>query len=139
LLAQLVYVSDRSASCTQDQIEAILTSCRKNNPPLNITGILLYSDTRFIQLVEGEAMMIKSLYETIKADSRHSNIMMISFNPIKQKTFPNWHMGAKKLSLEQIDFITTINSEEKQLFSKLLSGQEEKNGLKVLTLLKKLF
>jgi hypothetical protein len=48
-------------------------------------------------------------------------------------------MGVKKLSFDQIDFITTMSDEEKQLFRKLLSGKEEENGLKVLTLLKKLF
>ncbi|MEQ9165113.1 MAG: BLUF domain-containing protein, partial [Fulvivirga sp.] len=48
MLSQLVYVSNRKPNCTEEEIEKILASCKKNNPPLNITGILLYSDKKFI-------------------------------------------------------------------------------------------
>jgi Sensors of blue-light using FAD len=59
MLSQLVYVSNRKANCTEAEIEKILASCKKNNPPLNITGVLLYSDIKFIQLVEGEYKVIR--------------------------------------------------------------------------------
>jgi Sensors of blue-light using FAD len=138
MLSQLVYVSNRKANCTPEEIEKILASCKKNNPPLNITGVLLYSDTKFIQLVEGDAKVITTLYDKIKTDPRHDKTMMISYNPIQLKSFPSWHMGARKIAGSEIDFKTDINSEDKEIFKSLLSGKEE-NGLKVLGLLKKFF
>ena len=138
MLSQLVYVSNRKPSCTQEEIDKILASCKKNNPALNITGVLLYSNTKFIQLVEGEAKVIMQLYDKIKLDSRHSNTMMISYGPIKDKAFPSWHMGTKKLASNDIDFTTDITSEDKAVFDKILTGKEE-NGQRVLNLLKKFF
>lgn len=138
MLSQLVYVSNRKPNCTEEEIEKILASCKKNNPPLNITGILLYSDKKFIQLVEGESKVIMELYDKIKKDDRHALPMMISLNPIKEKSFPSWHMGSKKLPESKVDFKTEITSEDKGIFESILSGKEE-NGERVLNMLKKFF
>jgi hypothetical protein len=138
MLSQLVYVSNRKPTCTKEEIEKILASCKKNNPGLDITGVLLYSDTKFIQLVEGESKVIMNLYDKIKKDARHTNPMMISYGPIKQKTFPAWHMGTKDISNNQMDLKTDITTEEKTIFNAILSGQEA-NGERVLNLLKKFF
>jgi hypothetical protein len=138
MLSQLVYVSNRKQSCSEQEIEKILESCKKNNPPLNITGVLLYSDTRFIQLVEGDAKLLGTLYDKIKSDSRHDQVRMISYGPIKQKAFPSWHMGAKKLSDTGVNFRTDISSEDKAIFESLLQGKEQA-GAKVLDLLQKFF
>jgi hypothetical protein len=138
MLSQLTYVSSRNATCTEAEIEKILASCKKNNPSLGITGILLYSDTKFIQMVEGESKIILQLYDKIKTDKRHGNCMMISYGSISEKSFPSWHMGARKLASNEVDFKTDITKEDKDLFNNILSGKEE-NGSKVLTLLKKFF
>jgi len=98
----------------------------------------LYNDTKFIQLVEGEAKVIMNLYDKIKMDSRHSNCMMISYGAIKEKSFPSWHMGTKKIAKNEVEFKTDITAEDKTAFNGILSGKEE-NGQKVLSLLKKFF
>ncbi len=138
MLSQLTYVSNRKSNCTEAEIEKILVACKKNNPGLGITGVLLYSDSKFIQLVEGEAKVITTLYDKIKLDNRHSNCMMISYSPIAEKSFPSWHMGARKIAAKEVDFKTDITKEDKDIFNSLLSGKEE-NGVKVLNLLKKFF
>ena len=138
MLSQLVYVSNRKKNCTEEEIENILALCKKNNPPLDITGILLYSDTKFIQLVEGEYKVINDLYNKIKTDSRHDQSRLISIGPIQQKAFPSWHMGARKIANNEVDFKTSISPKGKEKFKDLLSGKEE-NGQKVLGLLKRFF
>jgi hypothetical protein len=138
MLSQLVYVSNRNTNCTTGEIEKILASCKQNNPPLNITGVLLYSEAKFIQLVEGEAKVIMSLYDKIKSDPRHSNAMMISYNPIKEKSFPSWHMGTRDISKTDVQFKTDISAEDKKVFTEILRGKEE-SGQKVLNLLKRFF
>lgn len=138
MLSQLVYVSNRKTSCTQEEIDKILESCKRNNPSLNVTGVLLYSDTKFIQLVEGEANVITGLYDKIKADPRHTNTVMISYNPIREKSFPSWHMGTRKIGKKEVEYGTEITPEDKAIFSKILDGEEE-NGQRVLNLLKKFF
>lgn len=138
MLSQLVYVSTRKPECTDKEIEKILDSCKKNNAPLNITGVLLYSDTKFIQLVEGDSKIIMNLYNKIKTDPRHNKPTMISYGPIKEKAFPKWHMGTRKFSGNDVDFKTAIADEDRKIFNALLNGDEQ-NGSRVLGLLKKFF
>ena len=47
-------------------------------------------------------------------------------------------MASKKISDTEIEFKTDITKEDKEIFDKILKGQEE-NGSKVLSMMKKLF
>ena len=138
MLLQLVYVSNRKSNCPQEEIDKILNSCEENNPRLNVTGVLLYTDQKFIQLVEGDARVITDLYDKIKDDSRHSNTMMISLGPIKEKSIPCWNMASRSISGSRFDYISTITDTDKIVFDKILNGESE-NGERVLDILKKFF
>ena len=138
MLSQLVYVSNRKPNCTEEEIEKILASCKKNNPPLNITGVLLYSEKKFIQLVEGESKVIMELYDKIKKDDRHSYTRMVALGAIKEKSFPSWHMGSKKIKDKDVDYRTDISKEDEKIFDNILNGKEE-NGDRVLKILKTFF
>ena len=138
MLSHLVYVSTRKRNCTDGEIERILNSCKKNNSSMSITGVLLYSQSKFIQYVEGDSREMSVLYEKIKKDDRHENVRMISYGPIKEKTFPSWHMATKQVSRLDVDFRTDITGEDKQIFKQLLMGKGQE-GPRVLQLLKKFF
>ncbi len=138
MLAHLVYVSSRKASCSGEEIEKILASCQKNNASLHITGVLLYSKTKFIQYLEGDAKEILGLYEKIKSDKRHEKALIISYGPIQHKQFPSWQMAAKEIAPTQVQFRTDISSEDKQVFTQLLTGNQQPAS-SVLGLLKKFF
>jgi len=138
MLTHLVYVSARKRNCTDEEIEKILAACRANNGPLDITGVLLYSDTRFIQYVEGKSTALTSLYDKIKKDTRHEKVVMISYNPITERIFPSWQMGSLKITSDDISFITDITSQDKDVFQKIISGKEA-DGAKVRDLLVKFF
>jgi hypothetical protein len=138
MLTHLVYVSTRKRNCTDEEIEKILAACRTNNGPLDITGVLLYSDTRFIQYVEGKSTALTSLYDKIKKDARHEKVVMISYNPITERIFPSWQMGSLKMTSDDISFITDITSQDKDVFQKIITGKEA-DGAKVRELLVKFF
>lgn len=138
MLSQLVYVSTRNANCTDQEIDKILENCKKNNPKIDITGVLLFSSTRFIQYVEGESKQILALYDKIKLDKRHEKVMMISYGPISKKLFPSWHMGSKSIKENEIGFRTDISENDKKVFEKILGGASEEGG-KVQSLLQKFF
>lgn len=138
MLAQLIYVSNRKSNCTEQEIEKILESCKKNNPPLGITGVLLYNDKVFLQLVEGEYKIIIDTYDKIKNDDRHEKCVMLSCGIIKEKSFSSWNMGLKKID-NTIELLTNISNEEKKYLEYLISGNEEKDGLKALQIIKKIF
>jgi len=137
MLAHLAYVSTRKPNCTEQEIDKILASCKKNNPPLLITGVLLYSESKFIQYVEGKSIDLMMLYDKIKKDPRHEKTVMVSYSPIAEKIFPSWHMANRKLT-GSIDFLTDITSTDQEVFQKIMDGKEQE-GIKVQNLLLKFF
>ncbi len=135
---QLVYVSVRAAECKDTEIEKILESCIRNNAKIDVTGVLLYSDKKFIQCLEGDYAQIISLYDKIKEDKRHKNVILISLGSIKERSFPSWQMGSKKISIEDLEFKTNMSINEKAEFKDILNGENQKGG-KAIDLIKKFF
>ena len=135
-LYKLIYSSLREPKCTDAEIEKILVSCKKNNPEKNITGILMHSDNSFIQYLEGAPKEILGLYDLIKLDGRHRNVVMLSYTPIRERTFPSWHMGYKNVG--KLEFQTDISADDKKLFESMIAGNELEGDLSV-SVLKKFF
>lgn len=138
MLSQLVYVSVRKPNCTEEEIEKILNSCKRNNSDKDITGVLLYSKTHFVQYLEGDYRKILSLYDNIKEDVRHKNVVMISSGPIGERSFPSWQMGAKKFEDASIEYQTDMSQAEKEDFRSILAGSE-KDGNRAISIMKKFF
>lgn len=137
MLSQLVYVSVRNAVCTDEEIQKILAACKRNNKEKDVTGVLLYSDTHFVQYLEGQYGKISSLYDKIKLDNRHKNAIMINTAPIKERSFPSWQMGARKFNNDEIEYQTELSPTEKIAFKSLLSGKESNH--QTIGLIKKFF
>lgn len=132
-LYNLVYVSSRKTNCTQIVLEDILAKSRKNNQLKDITGVLLYSDNRFLQYLEGDKEEIFSLYKKIAKDSRHQQVNLLYNVPIGGRIFPSWQMGYKNLD-DLMYFQTEAGSAERQLFQDLLieDAYKEIEGMHIL-------
>ncbi len=119
----LVYVSKRAASCTDDEIQNILNACERNNTHSDATGVLLYSDKKFIQYLEGDYRKITSLYDKIKTDSRHEDVILIQMGQTSDRLFPSWQMGAKRIDENEVDFHGTLDTAEAGRFRDILNGK----------------
>lgn len=133
-LHRLVYTSSRRPNCTNEEITKILETSKKNNPPKNITGILLHSQRRFIQYLEGDREELIKLYDKIAKDPRHGGLNIRDFEPIQSRTFPNWHMAFKDVSKNALKFNTLISSQDKEIFKDLIEGDlyNREHGLRIL-------
>ncbi len=127
-LHRLVYTSARSSSCDDTEIENILKSCVKNNPGKSITGLLLHSDKRFLQVVEGEKEVINALYEKIKVDPRHGGVNLRDSRAITARMFPEWHMAYKDISSDLVEFSTQISKEDKEIYYGMFEGKSDTYG-----------
>ena len=135
-LYKLIYTSSRKPNCDATEIENILASCRRNNPSKNVTGVLLHSNHRFIQYLEGDKDRIMSLFEAIKKDERHGGVNLRYYSPIEERIFPSWQMGYKDVNLNSAVFQTSITKEDQAIFQKLIEDQDqsEVEGLRILKL-----
>ena len=92
-MLQLVYVSNAVRAFTDDQLRDLLTKARAKNTSLNITGMLLHQDGAFLQMLEGEAAAVDSLFTRICGDGRHKAITMLVRTEVGGRTFSDWSMG----------------------------------------------
>jgi hypothetical protein len=53
-MIQISYLSQASAPMSADQLIALLMQCRTNNAERGLTGMLLYGNGTFLQVLEGE-------------------------------------------------------------------------------------
>ena len=105
-LITIVYVSLADHRMTQDELLQILDEARENNKKNDITGMLLYRNNFFIQALEGDAYDVEPLYEKIKTDNRHRNVITVYKNVIQDRVFTDWSMGCNELKdhhLEDVD------------------------------------
>jgi len=71
----------------------LLTQARENNDRRAITGLLLYKDGRFIQLLEGHEDQIQKSFERIRRDERHTAVELLWLRYTQYRDFPDWTMG----------------------------------------------
>lgn len=90
---QVVYLSRAAGSLSDDDLRQILTTSRRNNARLGVTGALLYSADQFLQVLEGPMSVVEDLLHRIEADPRHRDLSILTRGPVSQRAFPNWSMG----------------------------------------------
>ena len=122
-LHQLFYVSNRKPQCTDEEITKILASAQKNNSHLDVTGVLLHTEGKFVQYLEGTKEKLESLYDLIKKDERHSNVILLGSFSLEKRLFPNWQMGFKNVTNQTFAFHTDISSDEQKQFEGILNGK----------------
>ena len=97
-LVRLVYTSVKTGKCDDAAVNEIVAVAHANNPGLNLTGMLLHTEKRFLQVLEGPMGNVTATYEAITKDERHAACNMRYCEPITQRYFADWSMGATNVS-----------------------------------------
>jgi hypothetical protein len=121
-LYRLVYTSARRKECDDQEIQNILNACKKNNPGKNITGLLIQTENRFLQVIEGNREDVIGLSEKIKKDPRHGGVNIRFEQTVEKRLFPDWHMAFKDLSKDDIQFHSQISEEDKKSYQAMMDG-----------------
>ena len=95
---RVVYVSSEAGLFDKAALLDLLNKARENNHKLGVTGMLLYKDGDFIQLLEGERATVQALYRTIAGDPRHTGATLILEEETPERIFSDWSMGFRDLS-----------------------------------------
>lgn len=107
---RLIYVSTARELMSNDALLEILTKAREKNSKLGVTGMLLYKDGNFIQMLEGDEDVVRSLYDTISHDDRHFDSIAIVEEPAQERMFSEWTMGFRNLSDPQLQSLPGFSS-----------------------------
>jgi hypothetical protein len=99
---QLVYISKAIKSLSKSELTTLLRQANANNKKVGISGILVYKDDQFVQVLEGEETVIHELFAKISGDPRHTEISILSQGHILHPEFPDWAMGFRDLSQDDL-------------------------------------
>ena len=95
-MRQLMYASHTSPDLTARELDRVLTASRRNNHMLGITGLLLYIDGGFLQMLEGDERALRELHTRIADDRRHWDLRLMLDRETPVRAFPGWSMGFER-------------------------------------------
>ena len=97
-LIRLTYASTSASreqgggTAVDPEVGRILRSCKRNNPRLEIGGVLHYGNGYFFQVLEGPDAAVQHLYANIAGDDRHRDVKTLEKQWIRERRFPDWSM-----------------------------------------------
>lgn len=97
---QLVYVSLAADSFSAEDLLELLRQSRENNQRTGVTGLLLYKERRFLQLLEGDEASVCATFQRIHRDPRHHDITVLLENNTDMRDFDDWSMAFQNLDEE---------------------------------------
>ena len=92
-LIHCIYASTSASSFKESDIPALLDHARTANARRGLTGMLLYIEGGFFQVLEGDDAVVDEVYGRIERDPRHCKITSIIREPIAARDFGEWTMG----------------------------------------------
>jgi len=107
-LILLAYTSVATHHMTHDELLTLLNAVRNANQRQSITGMLLYMDDCFFQVLEGEEQLVDNLYEKICLDERNHHVVKLIREPITQRSFTEWTMSYEHVTREEMASATGL-------------------------------
>ncbi|QKG55844.1 BLUF domain-containing protein [Hymenobacter sp. BRD128] len=92
-MIHIAYMSRAVRPLSDQELQALLEQCRRDNARHQVTGILFYSHGNIAQLIEGSPEVLEPLFERIARDGRHSNVRKLVQRPIAARSFAQWSMA----------------------------------------------
>ena len=94
IVFQVLYTSEAGYAFTRDDLALLLTGARRRNAAVDLTGMLVFAQNLFLQVLEGRAEDVLATFARIEVDSRHKNITtLFRGNAPAGRLFAEWAMG----------------------------------------------
>ena len=89
----LIYRSHASRAVHEVTLLPLLRKARQYNQQANLSGLLLYANGQFLQVLEGPEPALSDLYARIQGDPRHFNVRILTYGLVAERAFPDWCMA----------------------------------------------
>ena len=74
-------------------LPAILQASRRRNGAHGLSGVLVYTGTGFLQVLEGDRAEVLGMFERLLVDRRHRSVSVIEMGETERRSFGGWTMG----------------------------------------------
>jgi hypothetical protein len=132
-LKTLLYVS-KSLIAPADigrEIENIVSGARTRNAERGVSGVLIFTEARFAQVIEGPEPAIDALMDTISIDPRHKQVTVVREGALDERRYADWSMAYSGPSLYVDRHVRPLldpvlqNRDRRRLCDRLLYLMEE--------------
>ena len=89
-LVELSYLSEAVSDMSFLGLMRLLEAARAYNLKNGVTGILLYDNQQFGQIIEGERINVMKVWKRIQDDKRHHRVELLEIREISERSFPDW-------------------------------------------------
>jgi hypothetical protein len=96
-LIHLIYISSATSWPSENDLQELLELAQKRNLSKAITGMLLYDNATYMQVLEGSEEDVHDIYKSIRKDPRNNGHVLLVQEKISQRAFPKWSMGFENL------------------------------------------
>ena len=114
-MIRLLYISDAADGIKEDAVNGVLKSAGKNNPPLGITGVLVFGGGVFAQILEGPDRAVLQKYVEIATDARHRNCRIVYITTAEERIFKDVSMAALEALPMEIEHIAELDAHRKDV------------------------
>ncbi len=91
-IVQLTYGSCATEKFELDDLYKIVAKANKTNQLKNVSGLLVFHENCFYQILEGEEEKVNAIFDKIKNDPRHHDVKMGCKNYTDKRLFED-HYG----------------------------------------------
>ena len=93
LLDTFVYCSRAAEGIDDGEVGRIVELSQRRNAARSITGVLVFGNGVFFQIIEGPAVQIDNLIAILRIDPRHHDIVSLERSEdMRERLYPNWEM-----------------------------------------------
>ena len=95
MIESLLYVSNSRVDPTSvdDVLEALIAEAATRNKSHGISGAIMFTETHFVQIIEGAPEKVESLLQALRGDTRHTDIVIVERGPVPERRFAEWCMA----------------------------------------------
>jgi hypothetical protein len=133
-LVQLIYVSTAAHPLSEDELREIHDSATRRNAVQEVTGLLLYSNGSFMQVLEGEREAVHDVMSRIQHDCRHHSIDILTESRVDSREFGRWSMGFRGITPQDVAAFPTYARFFAEGFNAEQIGATEGLALEILSL-----
>jgi hypothetical protein len=99
---RVIYSSEATPGLAAAELEEMLAESRIRNQVYGITGVLLFVEGAFLQILEGERDDVLGLMERIERDPRHRGVKVFYEQEVDERAFASWSMAYLSPSAEEV-------------------------------------
>ncbi|NDB10617.1 MAG: BLUF domain-containing protein, partial [Betaproteobacteria bacterium] len=98
IMIRVTYLSQATEPFSARALVDLLEHCREKNPRLGVTGVLIYANGTFLQVIEGDEAAVDRLMAVIERDSRHTNVKIVRRESVTSRQYSDWSMGFERVT-----------------------------------------